>query len=277
MTVDLALHDDDGAPCGALTLTAMGEVEWAVRCAMSAHAAASEASATRAFAAALEQARASGARVVETRVCVRDAESEAALVARRAVRVRAALEALGFRHTGDRAEFRLALDEPGLASWLDERARRDGFRWEELSPAGPLSLERAAAAMQRCAAGDPEGSSDDDALGFLRACMADESFVPAPGVVQVGSLEVHADGAFVMTQVRRQTLRARVTYLGLAPELRGRRLGTIVHARGLAMARAQGATSYQGGTSTENAPMRGLLRALGAHEVLALERWVHAR
>jgi ribosomal protein S18 acetylase RimI-like enzyme len=114
-------------------------------------------------------------------------------------------------------------------------------------------------------------------VGFVRACLADTTFASGPEGVQVGSLEGHADGAFVMTQVRRETLRARITYLGLAPELRRRGLGSVVHARGLAIARAQGATSYQGGTSTENAPMRGLFRALGAREVLALERWVHAR
>jgi ribosomal protein S18 acetylase RimI-like enzyme len=224
----------------------------------------------------MNEAQSSGARIFSTRVITRELGTHPGLTGARATRLREVLVDLGFRRAGDRAEFSVALDAHSVGEWLRSRAAGDPFRWHAMAPAGEARLEDAAKLLRRASTGDPATDPDEDAVGFIRAALGDRTLTREPTCVQVGRLpsaKGRVDAAFVMAQVNPENGWSRITYLGLVPEHRGRGLGGYVHARGVAMLREQGGTRYHGGTSTANAPMLALFRALGAEETSEMEEW----
>lgn len=271
------LADDAGTLCLTLAPFASGDRERAVQLRWAADVASlpSPAAWRDALGVVVADARAAGVRLLETRVVHQESGRDEAVTAARASSSRAALTALGFARDGGRAEFRLPLDGAASAEWIAARAAEDPFAWDALSPAGAVTFERAARAMHDASLGDPMSSPDEDAAAALREALMEESLTHDPVGVQVGTRD-GADAAFVMAQVNPATGWSRVTYMGLLPAHRGRGFGSFVHARGLALARAQGGRLYVGGTSTANAPMLALFRTLGAEPFRAMERWTLA-
>ncbi len=269
------LVDDTGAVCLSLLSFAVSDRERGVHLHWldGASSLPSPDALSGAFGSIVTDARADRVRVIETRVVTRDVDRDETITAARASTTRAALSSLGFARNGGRDEFRLALDGDEISAWLAPLAARDPFQWSALTPSGEVTFERAARAMHEVSVGDPSSSPDEDAAAALRECLADASFTNDPLGVQVGTLD-GADAAFVMTQVNPTTGWSRITYMGLAPAHRARGLGAVVHARGVALARALGGSTYVGGTSTDNAPMLSLFRKLGAAPFRAMERWV---
>ncbi len=97
--------------------------------------------------------------------------------------------------------------------------------------------------------------------------MADPVLTHAPECIQV------SEAGIVIAQVNPRTAWARITYMGLLPEHRGRGLGRWVHRRGFAMLRAQGGALYHGGTVETNRPMMRLFEAHGCRFHRRLEEW----
>jgi hypothetical protein len=269
-----ALADEAGALCLTLAPFATSDRERAVqlRWVGDTPSLPSPAAWRDALDAVVADAAGAGMRLLETRVVHRDSGRDEALTAARASSARAALTARGFAPDGGRAEFRLPLDGDATVERIEALRAGDPFTWDALSPAGAVTFERAARAMHEASHGDPMSSPDEDAAAALREALMEESLTHDPAGVQVGALD-GADAAFVMAQVNPATGWSRVTYMGVLPACRGRRLGAFVHARGLALARAQGGRVYVGGTSVANAPMLALFRALGAEPFRAMERW----
>ena len=272
--MSLTLLDDVGAPCLTLAPFATSDRERAVQLRWAADVASlpSPAAWREALGAVVADARAAGMRLLEARVVHQESGRDEAVTAARASSTRAALTALGFARDGGRAEFRLPLDGDATVERIEALRAGDPFTWDALAPAGAVAFERAARAMHEASRGDPMSSPDEDAASALREALMEESLTHDPIGVQVGALG-GVDAAFVMAQVNPATGWSRVTYMGLLPAHRGRRLGAFVHARGLALARAQGGRVYVGGTSVANAPMLALFRALGAEPFRAMERW----
>jgi len=203
---------------------------------------------------ALARARELGARLVRIRP----------RAAQLGPRFRAALLGHGFRELGERIEFKTPVAELPLD---------DGRTLAEVGG------DAAAEMLARAAAGDPRGDDEND---DPRAAIAEFLGAPAlthgPDCVQVGYLDGRPV-AFVCAQVQPTDGWARITYMGVVPEERGRGLGAWVHRRGFRILRDQGGQLYHGGTAAANAPM---LRLFRAHKCRETERmfefeWVAAR
>jgi GNAT superfamily N-acetyltransferase len=144
-------------------------------------------------------------------------------------RFRAALLESGFSELGQRIEFKTPLD----ALPLDDGTP---LSWRA------VGREEAAAMLARVAEGDPRGDEKND-----DPHTAIEEFFSNP-------------------RLTRGPDWARITYMGVAPEARGKGLGAWVHKHGFRMLREQGGKLYHGGTSTANAPMLRLFRTHGCRE-----------
>jgi GNAT superfamily N-acetyltransferase len=164
-----------------------------------------------------------------------------------------ALLAHGFKELGQRIEFKTPLAELPLDDGTP-------LEWRE------AGRDLAARMLARVAEGDPRGDDEnDDPVVAITEFLAAPALTRGPGCLQVGFL----DGkpvAFVCAQVQPSDGWARITYMGVVPEARGRGLGTWVHRRGFRMLRDQGGKLYHGGTAAANAPMLRLFRAHGCRE-----------
>ncbi len=170
---------------------------------------------------------------------------------------RAALLAGGFRHLGERVEFKTPVerlpDDEGMP-----------LTWRDLDAVG---LDAAAAVLGETAIGDPHGEAErSNPRGELVEWLADAVLTDGPECVQVG-FEADRPVAFLCAQIWPENGWSRIAYMGVIPDARGRGLGTWVHRRGFRMIRDQGGTTYQGGTATDNAAMIHLFEAHGCEEV----------
>jgi ribosomal protein S18 acetylase RimI-like enzyme len=279
--METTLTDASGAPCLTITLVHLEGTAWALRQRWSPDASGlpNRDVWRAAFETLCARATELGATTLHTRVETQRAGVDANLTAGRAATARDLLRPLGFQRERERAEFQLDLDD-ALDARLAAHAATDALRWASLAPDGPVSFERAAAMLARTSVGDPGADPDDDAVEFLRASLADPSLRGEASCVQIGTRSTSqglVDVAFVMAQVNPTSGVSRITYMGVAPEHRGRGYGAAAHRHGLAMLRAQGGTRYHGGTSTENTPMLHLFRALGATALCAMEEWTLRR
>ncbi len=172
---------------------------------------------------------------------------------------RAALAEHGFAAVNTRVEYKTPV--------VDLPAEGESpFEWRPLDVVG----EAAAAALIERAGPGPEWEADDTGAAVLAHALDRRGMYCAPDCVQVGLLD-GAPAAFVIAQVQPATGWSTITFMGLAPEVRGRGLGQHVHRRGMAMLRAQGGVQYHGGTSTSNQPM---VRLFERHGCLPFARLV---
>jgi len=171
-------------------------------------------------------------------------------------RLRAALEEHGFRELGERIEFKTPVEELPLDDGTP-------LLWRTVAEVG---RDAAAETLARVAEGDPHGDNEsDEPHEAIAEFLGHPRLTHGPECVQVGYLDGRPV-AFVCAQVDPKDGWARVSYMGVAPEVRGRGLGAWVHRRGFRMLRGQGGRHYHGGTSTRNAPMLRLFRAHGCRE-----------
>lgn len=171
-------------------------------------------------------------------------------------RFRAALLEHGFRELGERVEFKAPVEELPVDDGTP-------LEWRTLAEVGH---EAAAAMLARVAEGDPRGDDEnDDPRAAVAEVLGAPSLTHGPDCVQVGCIDGEPV-AFVCAQVNLSDGWARIAYMGVVPEARGRGLGAWVHRRGFRILREQGGRLYQGGTATANAPMLRLFRAHGCRE-----------
>ncbi len=208
---------------------------------------------------ALERLRADGMAEAGTRVS--DIPEFAAF--------RERLPELGFRRRHVRVEYRAELEKLPT----DEGSP---FTWESMAPAGPWDEARVVELLRKVGRGDPDFDvENEDVLEVLRGYFNDPELTNDPAHAQVGRLEGKSI-AFVFAQVAPKSGWSRITYMGLAPEWRGRGLGKWVHRRGFELMRRQGGKLYHGGTLEQNAGMRALFLSHGCAEFRRLEEWVCA-
>ena len=205
---------------------------------------------------ATDHARAAGAASIETTVRAAALSSDYA----------AALTSCGFGSTGTRVEMRATLDPAPTPT-------ADPFVWRDLSQVG---LERAAAVLARAAVGAPDWDPQIDCVALIRSLLDGPGLTKGPDCLELGRLGGQ-DLAFVMAQVDRARGWGRISYMALAPELRGRGYGAAVHQRGLSLLRAGGARSYHGGCEASNAPMLRLFERHGCQVHQRLARWLWHR
>jgi ribosomal protein S18 acetylase RimI-like enzyme len=195
---------------------------------------------------ALARARDLGARLVRNRP----------RVALLGPRYRAALLAHGFKDLGERIEFKVSVAELPLDDGTP-------LEWRTL---GDVGLDHVAETLARVAEGDPRGTEEhDDPRGSIAEILGAPDLTRGPDCVQVGYLG-GKPVAFVSAQVQPSDGWARIAYIGVVPEARGRGLGAWVHRHGFRMLRDQGGKLYHGGTAATNAPMLRLFRAHGCKE-----------
>lgn len=202
---------------------------------------------------AVERAKRAGARVLFTRAVEGVASTHYLL----------ALCAVGFLDKGGRIEFKAELERLPT-----EDASR--LTWKTMEETG---RELAVETLRRGALGDSDGiEPDKSADETLTDWLDDGTLTRGAGCVHVGFLG-DVPSAFVCAQVRPETGWSRITYMGLVPEARGKKLGRDVHRHGFTMMRAQGGRTYHGGTASSNQPMLALFRAAGCTLHARMSQW----
>lgn len=201
---------------------------------------------------ACAQARAEGARKIESRIPVSSLFPA----------YRAALQGEGFVRHGGRIEF-----EAKVEDLPDERGTP--FVWEA-STAEMLPV--AADLLDAASAGDPSSDPEDRWATLLPALLADPYLNGGPECVHIGRIEGKS-AAVVAAQVAPTTGWSRITYMGLLPSWRGLHLGRWIHRHGFQMMREQGGRTYEGGCASDNKAMVALFRGHGCRETVVFDVW----
>lgn len=170
----------------------------------------------------------------------------------------------GFRKGLGRIEFKTPLSKLPYET-------ESPFQWKPVDGT-VLTLETAADIMKQCAAGDPNWDETVDVFELLKSDLAESGLYNSLDAIQIGYLNSKAS-AFVFAQANRATGWARLGYLGILPELRGKGLGKAVQLHGFSMMRSQGGVEYHGGTSDANMSMLGTFRSLGSELYREMEDW----
>jgi GNAT superfamily N-acetyltransferase len=115
---------------------------------------------------------------------------------------------------------------------------------------------------------DPDEKPED----FVQDWLHHDEFTSGADCIAVGFL----DGipcALVVAQINKETGWSRLSYMGIIPEFRGKKLGKWVHRHGFQMMKAQGGKLYHGGTHGENLPMKKLFESHGCKMFCEMEEW----
>lgn len=174
----------------------------------------------------------------------------------------ATLEQLGFAPLDRRIEFIAKLAE------LPEEGASP-FTWRNMAG---FPREEVVRLLDDVLQGDLSPALHDNADEALREMLKAPDLTSSDDCVHIGLLQ-GAPAALVIAQVQLSTGWAAITQLGLASNVRGRRLGAYVHRHGFDMLRAQGGTYYRDGTSLANAPMRRLFEKHGCREYARMTDW----
>ncbi len=116
---------------------------------------------------------------------------------------------------------------------------------------------------------------DDKVEDFIEDFLSNEELTSGPECVHIGFLNENliSPCAFIVAQIEPKSGWSRLSYMGLIPEFRGKKLGQWVHKHGFEMMKAQGGKLYHGGTLINNLSMRKLFIDHGCKEFCALEEW----
>ena len=175
-----------------------------------------------------------------------------------------ALGSIGFKKHSDRIEYKTM-----VADLPDEAGTP--FTWKAIGTEG-LDVQFAADMMSRCIQGDPYVDSSFNALESIKGDLADDSLYGQLDAIHIGYLN-NKPVAFVFAQTDVKSKWARLTFLGLDPDLRGQGLGVWVHRHGFAMLRAQGGVEYHGGTIAANKGMMKTFAKNNCKELRRMQEW----
>lgn len=175
-----------------------------------------------------------------------------------------ALEAIGFKKHHDRIEYKTLLSE------LPKEAGTP-LIWKAVGTDG-IDLEFAAKIMSRCSAGDPNWETGFDTLESIKVDLADDELYNKQDAIHIGYFN-NEPVAFVFAQTNVDTGWARLTYVGIVPEARGKGLGLWMHRHGIEMMRAQGGIEYHGGTVSVNKAMIKTFISNGCKELRRVQDW----
>lgn len=115
---------------------------------------------------------------------------------------------------------------------------------------------------------DPNEKVED----FIQDFLNPSDLTSGLDCIAIGFIDGLACAATV-AQVQKESGWARISYMGLIPEYRGRGLGKWVHRQGFEMMKNQGGQSYHGGTLTNNLSMRKLFESHGCLVTSEMEEW----
>lgn len=133
--------------------------------------------------------------------------------------------------------------------------------------------QQIAAFLVQVSQGSPDSIGDEDPLNHISDWIQDPVLTAGLDCIWIG---FHNDIplALVVAQMNPRTLWSRISYMGLAPELRGRGLGKYIHLKGFQLLRQQGGNLYHGGTNLKNTPMIRLFELHDCHFYQRMQEWI---
>lgn len=187
---------------------------------------------------------------------VRESDSDA---------IKAFLPSLGFTKKSNRVEYKAEMG--GLPN-------DDGspIHWTSASQLG-WEANEIASCLRSVSEGAPDSEPSDNPLVYIQDWKKDPVLTHGPECIAVGRLGGKLC-ALVVAQINPKTGWSRISYMGLAPEFRGKGLGRWVHRHGFQMMKQQGGRLYHGGTVAENSPMIKLFEQHGAKLFCEMEEWL---
>lgn len=168
------------------------------------------------------------------------------------------LAELGWHRDGERVEFRTPVaDLPATAG--------SPLTWRGLEDVG---FDLAARVFELAGKG-PEWDEDDNTRELINGYLARPDALTVIEIGMLGEVPV----AFIAATVEPATGWCTLTFMGVVESFRGQGLGRWVHLRGFDLLRQHGGTTYHGGTSAPNLPMRRLFQNHGCQPYRHLEEW----
>lgn len=115
---------------------------------------------------------------------------------------------------------------------------------------------------------DPNEKVED----FIQDWLQHDELTSGPSCIAIG-FQDDQPCALAVVQINKETGWARISYMGLTPQYRGKDLGKWVHRHGFVMMKNQGGKLYHGGTLTQNFAMRKLFESHGCNVFCEMEEW----
>lgn len=176
------------------------------------------------------------------------------------------LPTIGFKKTNERIEYKkaaaeLPVEEGNPLIWQSAQ----GLNWTAVDVADFL---------KNVSQGDPNQEANQDPLLYIQDFIQDPELTAGLDCIHVGFLE-GKKAALTVVQINPKTGWSRISYMGVAPEFRGKKLGKWVHQYSFARIKKEGGLLYHGGTDLSNKPMIRLFEAHACKMFCKMEEWVY--
>lgn len=171
---------------------------------------------------------------------------------------------LGLNKKSERVEFKKPVNE--LPDDLDTP-----IIWKTAVRMG-LNPNDAAKILKTVSTGDPDSDPNEDPLLFIQDFLADPVLTSGLQCIHIGLVE-NKIAALTVIQINPKSGWSRISYMGVAPEFRGKKLGQWVHRYSFKIMKLEGGIQYHGGTTSTNMRMIKLFEMHNCNRFCEMEEW----
>lgn len=178
---------------------------------------------------------------------------------------------LGFISLGDRIEYKTDISNFELSSFGESP-----IIWNSPLVDDSMNIDEIASLMEAVAIGDPDYDPEtDNAKECIESYLDEDGLYVEKDCIQVGYLkdDLSRPCCFLVAQAEPSTGWARITYMGIHSEFRGKGLGVWVQRHGISLLKKQGGTEYHGGTNYENHGMRSVFEMNNCNLYRRMTEW----
>jgi len=175
------------------------------------------------------------------------------------------LHQLNFQFKSKRVEYQLDVEKLPLESGSP-------FVWKSLTEL-KWSIKELVDFIKIITTDALDVEDDDDPNEFVKDILYNDELTHGSDCIHIGFLNESLPAAFVAAQIEKSSGWSRLSYVGLAPAFRQKKLGRWVHLHGFEMIKSQGGILYHGGTLKNNLPMRKLFLNHQCQLFCEMEEW----
>jgi hypothetical protein len=174
------------------------------------------------------------------------------------------LPELGFNKKNERVEFKKLVCELPDDSGTP-------MIWKTALEMG-LSPNDVAKILKMVSVGDPDSDPNEDPMLFIQDFLADPVLTSGLQCIHIGFIE-NKIVALTVIQINPKNGWSRISYMGVGPEFRGKKLGQWVHRHSFKIMKQEGGVQYHGGTASTNTKMIRLFETHNCNRFCEMEEW----
>lgn len=176
------------------------------------------------------------------------------------------LPTIGFKKKNERVEYKKSLsdlpdDEGSPLTWKSAIE----LNWTDKNIGDFLNL---------VSHGDPDSEANQDPLLYIQDFLADPVLTAGLQCVHIGFFKSEK-AALSVVRINPKSGWSRISYMGIAPQFRGKNLGKWVHRFSFKQMKSEGGTLYHGGTDALNKPMIRLFESHSCNLFCEMEEWIY--